>query len=124
MKIWKKPNGNLVIELERNQAEITRFAYVLSNGARHYREKKREFYEVDDIYPRMAISAFMTSIMFDAYLIGSNYTQEFGTEEEPKTYHIKDFIANAIDGGSKFNMDDWNMLEIDIMKQYSWEDIV
>ena len=125
MKFWRKPDGSLVIEFEREQDETTRFAYVLGDGARHYRMETRELYDIDDIHVRAAISAYMTKVMLDTYLIGTNYSQEFGTEKEPKVYHIKDFIASAIANyDNKWNTDKWNAVEIDIMDRYSWEEII
>ena len=124
MKIWENKTGNTVIEFEKNQHEILRFAHILGQGAYQRRKENRKLYDKDDIHIRASISALMTKIMLDTYLVGTNYTQEFGTEKEPKSYHIKDFIARAIKNADKWNIDGWNGAEIEIMKKYDWEDII
>jgi len=124
MKIWKKENGNIVIEFEKEQDEMIRFSYVLGTGARHYRENARTIYDADVVHKKAAISAYMTKVMLDTYLVGTNYTQDFGTEDMPKHYHIKDFIKNALSGFQHFNTDRWLGEEIAVMRDYDWEELL
>jgi hypothetical protein len=124
MKIWRKDNGNTVIEFERDQDEMMRFSYILGDGARAHRDNQREMYAgTDNIHIKSAISGYMTKVMLDTYLVGSNYTQEFGTEEEPKEYHIADFIVSALKNCG-YNTNRWNGTEFSAMRKYYWEELI
>jgi len=122
MKFWKNEKGNLVIELERDQDEVTRLAYMASDGARYHRDECRKLYEDNEVHVRAAISGMMISIMLNTYIVGSNYTQESGSVEEPKELHIKDLIRNAT--LNEYNTDKWNEREIEMMKNRPWEEII